>query len=92
MSDDDSIDFDITISGSRKILALSNARRLEGFLFKARRRQSVGFPATPPPPSRKQTWMDRVHSRLAFCALCVFVLFIVVGLVLLFSNIQERPP
>ncbi|XGW06251.1 hypothetical protein V3C99_016510 [Haemonchus contortus] len=71
MSDDDSIDFDITISGSR---------------------QSVGFPATPPPPSRKQTWMDRVHSRLAFCALCVFVLFIVVGLVLLFSNIQERPP
>ncbi|KAK6758771.1 hypothetical protein RB195_016163 [Necator americanus] len=70
MSDDDSIDFDITISGSR---------------------QSVGIPVTPPPSVRKKTWIDRVHSRLAFCILCVFVLLIVVGLILLISNIQERP-
>ncbi|CAJ0588575.1 unnamed protein product [Cylicocyclus nassatus] len=68
MSDDDSIDFDITISGSR---------------------HSEGGATTTPSVAEKETWIDRMHNRLAFCALCVFVLLIVVGLILLISNIQE---
>uniref|UniRef100_A0A1I7XKT8 Uncharacterized protein n=1 Tax=Heterorhabditis bacteriophora TaxID=37862 RepID=A0A1I7XKT8_HETBA len=66
-SDDDSIDFDITISGSRL---------------------SVDHPLTPPPTTRKALLVRQLQSRFAFCALGVFVLFIVLTLILLVYNLK----
>ncbi|CAD6193216.1 unnamed protein product [Caenorhabditis auriculariae] len=66
-SEDDSLDFDITISGSRP---------------------SLSDPLTPPPTIRKSL-AARLQNRLAFCALCVFVLCLVVSIVLLFANMHK---
>ncbi|CAJ0582436.1 unnamed protein product, partial [Mesorhabditis spiculigera] len=69
MSDDDSLDVDITVSNSRSV--------------------SSALPPSPPPTSRPTSWLGRLQSRLAFCALCVFLLVFVVTVLVLLSSAQR---